>query len=172
MEKNILKSQNLSKHGVKNAVAMATCDTLDAKLFQNLVLHWILVKVATFGRYCLNIKEVLESWNRRGHFPPPLPPPPGGIGLKFLFLCPTSYDKSQNNIQHLQRRFAFSVCGMYWKGTILVMGSDVAMVTAFWRACLAENWISWLFFTLNWTVMLGIKQFGNLERCCFKKNVM
>ena len=29
--------------------------------------------MATFGRYCLNIKEVLESSNRRGHFP--LPPP-------------------------------------------------------------------------------------------------
>ena len=31
--------------------------------------------MATFGRYCLNIKEVLESWNRRGHFPPPPPSP-------------------------------------------------------------------------------------------------
>ena len=56
-----VKSQNLSKHGVENAVAMATCDTLDAKVFQNLVLQYTLVKVATFCRYCLNIKEVLES---------------------------------------------------------------------------------------------------------------
>ena len=32
-----LKSQNLSKHGVENVVSMATCDTLDAKNFQNLV---------------------------------------------------------------------------------------------------------------------------------------
>ena len=31
MEKNIYKSQNLSKHGVENVVAMATCDILDAK---------------------------------------------------------------------------------------------------------------------------------------------
>ena len=34
-----LKSQNLSKHGVENGFAMATCDTLDAKFFQNLVLQ-------------------------------------------------------------------------------------------------------------------------------------
>ena len=33
-----LKSQNLSKHGVENGVAMATCYTLDAK-FQNVVLQ-------------------------------------------------------------------------------------------------------------------------------------
>ena len=33
MEKNILKSQNLIKQGVENGVAMATCDTLDAKIF-------------------------------------------------------------------------------------------------------------------------------------------
>ena len=32
--------------------------------------------MATFGRYCLNIKKVLESWNWRGHFPPSPPPPP------------------------------------------------------------------------------------------------
>ena len=41
-----LKSQNLSKYGVENVVAMA---------------HGTLVKVATFGRYCLNVKGVLES---------------------------------------------------------------------------------------------------------------
>ena len=45
----------------KNVVAMATCDILGAKFFQNLVSQYMLVKVATFGRYCLNIKEVLES---------------------------------------------------------------------------------------------------------------
>ena len=61
MEKNTKKSQNLSKHGVEYAVAMAICDTFDANFFQNLVLQQIPVKVATFGRYCLNIKEVLES---------------------------------------------------------------------------------------------------------------
>ena len=60
MEKNI-KSKSLSKHGVKNGVAMVTCDTLDAKFFRNLVLQNILEKVATFGRYHLNIKVVLES---------------------------------------------------------------------------------------------------------------
>ena len=37
MEKNIKKTQNLSKHSVENAVAMATCDALDAKFLQNLV---------------------------------------------------------------------------------------------------------------------------------------
>ena len=35
MEKNIKKTQNLSKHGVESAVAMATRDALDAKFFQN-----------------------------------------------------------------------------------------------------------------------------------------
>ena len=39
MEKNIKKSQNLSKHGVENVVTIATCDTVDAKFFQNLVHH-------------------------------------------------------------------------------------------------------------------------------------
>ena len=38
MEKNI-KNLNLSKHGVENAVAMATCDILDAKFFRNLVFQ-------------------------------------------------------------------------------------------------------------------------------------
>ena len=51
---------NLTKHGVENVIAMATCDTLDAKFFQNLVPQKILIKVPTFGRYYLNIKEVLE----------------------------------------------------------------------------------------------------------------
>ena len=39
MEKDIKKVQIFSKHGVKNVVAMATCDTLDAKSLQNLVLQ-------------------------------------------------------------------------------------------------------------------------------------
>ena len=51
------------------------------------------------------------------------------------------------------------------------MGSGVAMATAVWRACLAKIWISCLFFTLNWIVMLGIEYFCNLEHYCFKKNV-
>ena len=41
--------------------------------------------------------------------------------------------------------------------------------TAIWRACLAEIWISCLFFTLNWIAMLGIKYFGHLEHYCFEK---
>ena len=54
---------------------MATCDTLDAKFFQNLVPQQILVKVATFGRYCLNIKEVLKKLKSvRALSAPPLPP--------------------------------------------------------------------------------------------------
>ena len=52
------------------------------------------------------------------------------------------------------------------------MGSGVAMATAFSRACLAEIWISCLFLTLNWIVMLGIEYFGNLEHCCYKKNAI
>ena len=52
------------------------------------------------------------------------------------------------------------------------MEPDVAMATAFCRACLAEICISCLFFTLNWIVMLGIKYFRNLEHYCFKKNVI
>ena len=32
------KSQTLSKHGIKNGVAMATTHTFDAKFFHNLVL--------------------------------------------------------------------------------------------------------------------------------------
>ena len=61
---------------------------------------------------------------------------------------------------------------IWWYGKILVMASDVAMVTAFWRACLAEIWISCLFFTLNWIVMLGIEYFGNLEHYYFKRNAI
>ena len=45
MEKSIKKSQNLDKHGVENGVSMATCDTIDANFFQNLVLQLILVKI-------------------------------------------------------------------------------------------------------------------------------
>ena len=39
---------------------MVTSDTFETNFFQNLVVQYILVKVATFGRYCLNINEVLE----------------------------------------------------------------------------------------------------------------
>ena len=52
------------------------------------------------------------------------------------------------------------------------MGSDVAMATAFCRACFAEIRISCLFFTLNWIAMLGIKYFGHHEHYCFEKNVV
>ena len=38
MAKKIKKRQNMTKHGVKNGVAMATSDTLDAKFLHNLVL--------------------------------------------------------------------------------------------------------------------------------------
>ena len=48
------------------------------------------------------------------------------------------------------------------------MGSHVAMATAFRRACLNFLFI----FKLNWIVMLGIEYFGNLEHCCFEKNVI
>ena len=73
MEKNIKKV----KHGVENVVAMATCDTHDANFFQNLVPQKVIVKVAIFGRYCLNIKEVSRmlklAW---ALFAPPPPPTP------------------------------------------------------------------------------------------------
>ena len=37
-----------------------------------LVLHYILLKVATFRRFCLNSMEVLEGWSQCGYFPPPV----------------------------------------------------------------------------------------------------
>ena len=40
------------------------------------------IKVATFRRYCLNSKEVLESWNQRGHFPPHWPDRVKGISFE------------------------------------------------------------------------------------------
>ena len=67
------------------------------------------------------------------------------------------------------RTFPQIYLAVWWCGRILVMGSDVAMATAFWRACLAEIWISCLFFTLNW---IGIEYFGHLEHYCFEKNVI
>ena len=70
------------------------------------------------------------------------------------------------------RTFPQIYLAIWWCGRILIMGSAVAMATAFWRACLAEIWISCLFFTLNWIVMLGIEYFGNLEHYCFKKNII
>ena len=70
------------------------------------------------------------------------------------------------------RTFPQIYLAIWWFCRILVMGLDVAMATAFWRACLAEIWISCLFFTLNWIVMLGIKYFGNLEHYCLKKNII
>ena len=70
------------------------------------------------------------------------------------------------------RTFSQIYLAVCWCSTILVMGSDVAMATAFWRTCLAEIWISCLFFTLNWNAMFGIEYFGNLEHYCFKKNVI
>ena len=50
------------------------------------------------------------------------------------------------------RTFPQIYLAVWWCGRILVMGSDVAMATAFWRACLAEIWISCLFFyiKLDW----------------------
>ena len=70
------------------------------------------------------------------------------------------------------RTFPRIYLAVWWCGRILVIGSDVAMATAFWRACLAEIWISCLIFTLNWIVMLGIEYFGHLEHYCFEKNVI
>ena len=68
------------------------------------------------------------------------------------------------------RTFPRIYLAVWWCGRILVMGSDIAMATAIWRACLAEIWISCLFFTLNWIAMPGIKYFGHLEHYCFEKN--
>ena len=58
---------------------MATSYTFDKSILQNLVLQYILVKVANFRRYCLNRKEVLEGWNQRGHSPPPPPLRPANV---------------------------------------------------------------------------------------------
>ena len=59
--KRYQKSQNLTNYGVENLVAMATSHTLDKKFLRNLVLQYILVKVAKLRRYCINSKEVLEG---------------------------------------------------------------------------------------------------------------
>ena len=48
-------NNQITEHGVENRVTMATCDTVDAKFFQDLVLQYIFVKVAKFGRYYLKI---------------------------------------------------------------------------------------------------------------------
>ena len=69
------------------------------------------------------------------------------------------------------RTFPQIYLAIWWYSRILIMRSGGAMVTAFWRACLAEIWISYLFFTLNWIVMLGIEYFGNLEHYCFSWSV-
>ena len=65
---------------------MVTCDTLDANFFQNLVLQYILVKVAKFGRYYLKIsmkfsKVEIGSGTFRSS-----PTPQGQIGLNMSLI--------------------------------------------------------------------------------------
>ena len=69
----IISKVKMRNHGVENRAAMATNDTLYALFFQNLVLQYILVKVATFGDYYLKYQEPLERLNRREHFESPSP---------------------------------------------------------------------------------------------------
>ena len=57
----------------KNGVAMATCDTVDAKCFQNLVLQYILVRERKSSKVEMGV----------GTFRPP-PSPQGRIGLNLL----------------------------------------------------------------------------------------
>ena len=58
MEKSI-EIQKLSKHGVKNGVAVTNVILLTQNLYRIIFSQYILVKVAAFGRYYLNIKGVL-----------------------------------------------------------------------------------------------------------------
>ena len=104
----------------------------------------------------------------------PIPPGGGGGGG---FWCPRQLWLARNFrefkiILPYHRNFPQIYLTIWWCGRILIMGSGVAMTTAFWRACLAEIWISCLYFTLKWIVMLGIEYFGNLEHYWFKKNVI
>ena len=71
-----------------------------------------------------------------------------------------------------QRAFPQIYLAIWWCCRILIMGSGVAMATAFWRACLAEIWISCLFFYIKLDSDVWIEYFGNLEHYCFKKNVI
>ena len=43
---------------------MATSDILDINFFQNLVFHLLQVKIATFPRYYINIKEAIFTWSK------------------------------------------------------------------------------------------------------------
>ena len=104
------------------------------------------------------------------------PIPPGRVGGGG-FWCPRQLWLARNFrkfkiILPYHRIFPQIYPAIWWCGRVLIMGSGVAMATAFWRACLAEIWISCIFFTLNWIVLLGFEYFGNLEHCCFKKNVI
>ena len=90
------------------------------------------------------------------------------------FWCPRQLWVARNFRQFkiilsYHRTFPQIYLAVWWCGRILVMGSDVAMSTAFWRACFAEIWISCLFFTLNCIVMLEIEYFGHLEHYCFER---
>ena len=100
-----------------------------------------------------------------------------GKGGRGVFWCPRQLWFACNFRQFkiilpYHSNFPQIYLAIWWCNRILIMESGVAMATAFWRACLAEIWISCLFFTLNWIVMIGIENFGNLEHYCFKKNVI
>ena len=68
-----------------------------------------------------------------------------------------------------QRTFPQIYLAVWWCGRNLVMGFDVAMTSAIWRACLAGIWISCIFFTLNWIAMLGIKYLVTLNTIVLRK---
>ena len=63
------------------------------------------------------------------------------------------------------RTFPQIYLAVWWCGRVLVMGSDVAMATVIWRACLAEIWISCLFFTLNWIEIWSLWTLLFWEKC-------
>ena len=70
------------------------------------------------------------------------------------FWCPRQLWLARNFRQFkiilpYHRTFPQIYLAIWWWGRILIIGPGVAMATAFWRACLAEIWISCIFFYIK-----------------------
>ena len=79
-------------------------------------------------------------WKKVTHIINPIPPGRGGGGGMW---CPRQLwiariFRQLKIIPPYDRTFPQTYLAFWWCGRTLVMGSDVAMATAFWRACLAE----------------------------------